>query len=74
MLIFIEMYFIFFYLELSIYWVLFYYYFDEDVGDVELEIIRVGFDFFYILVVWCVIRLLELFFVNLGEDYILSFI
>lgn len=74
MLIFIEMYFFFFYLELSIYWVLFYYYFDEDVGDVELEIIRVGFDFFYILVVWCVIRLLELFFVNLGEDYILSFI
>lgn len=74
MLIFIEMYFIFFYLELSIYWVLFYYYFDEDVGDVELEIIRVGFDFFYILVVWCVIRLLELFFVNLGEDYIFSFI
>lgn len=69
---FIEMYSISFHLESSIHWALPHYHFDEDAGDVELEIIRVGSDLSHTSVVWCATRLSEPPSANPGEDYIPS--
>lgn len=58
--------------ESSIHWALPHYHFDEDAGDVELEIVRVGSDLSHTSVVWCATRLSEPPSASPGEDYIPS--